>query len=118
MISTPRSYKRHMNLKRSEVYGSLVCDSHLSGSIPKLRVFFHIPKEFEDYSMHHCAIESEPSLLKEKLIEFVTPCGQESIFYYNIELDSLKLPFEIHSNLEAIDVVKSLNNRRRHSRYM
>ena len=74
-------YDKHMNLKRSEITGEFLTNCDLEG-YPTMTIFFNIPQEFEDYSLHKCALESDISLKREKLIEFVPPNGVATILGY------------------------------------
>lgn len=96
-----------MNLKRASVSGSLETNCSLD-SYPKFIVFFSIPNEFDDYSFHQSAIESELNLNREKLIEFVPPNGKETIFNYLIDLPNVDLPFEMQTSLVSVDVSQTV----------
>lgn len=95
---------RHMNLSRAQITGEFNTNCLLS-DYPKLQVFLNIPQEFEDYSFHTCALDSELSLQREKLLEFVPPNGKSTIMSYNLEVPNVQLPFEIHPTLTLPDVI-------------
>lgn len=83
-----------MNPIRASISGELASFCQL-GDFPIVRTFLSIPQELEDYSFHTCAIDSESSLLKEKILEFVPPNGKTIVFTYAIANQQPVLPFEI-----------------------
>lgn len=92
-----------MNLSRAQITGEFNTNCQLN-DFPVVKVFLNIPQEFEDYSFHRCALDSELSLQREKLLEFVPPNGKATIMSYRLEVPNVNLPFEIHPSLNLPDV--------------
>ena len=53
-------------------------------------LYLYSPHQFSDYSVHECLYESLIKFKQQKILNFVPPSGQTSLFYYKYR-DSFRL---------------------------
>lgn len=94
------------NLISSDVFGSIQCQSHLSG-IPDLLLTFNEPSLIDDWSFHPCVRYSR--FEREQVVSFVPPDGNFQLMKYSISADrraNFSPPLDCHSqwNISKADL--------------
>lgn len=58
---------------------------------------------FNDYSVHECLLSRLESYERERVLNFIPPSGNSTIFYYNLK-GIAKVPFDFFPKLIFSDV--------------